>query len=161
MTRGWSLIFSNSILHADQKAFVHGLCCSNWCLPAETTVPRNCQQAGPSRAPTGPLKQSPSGSTGTDTPRSKCECRTVECWEWQECWVPSWILITFYVYEHDYHSLKSTRLWTWWEKNGYRRHVSTMEPLQIALTWTSHVKPTAINYKLWHVAILKQKWLYV
>ncbi|KAI4805229.1 hypothetical protein KUCAC02_009855, partial [Chaenocephalus aceratus] len=37
----------------------------------------------------GPLARSPSGSAGTDSPRSECECRSVECRERQECWVPS------------------------------------------------------------------------
>lgn len=94
MTRGWSLIFSNSILCWPDGLHPQPLCCSNWCLPAETTVPRNCQQAWPSRATTGPLTRSPSGSTA---PRSECDCCSAECREWQECWVPSYILITFYI----------------------------------------------------------------
>ena len=40
-----------------------------------------------------------------------------------------------------------------WQYNGAH--------FQKTPTWTSHVKPTAISYKLWHVAILKQKWLWV
>lgn len=153
MTPGWSLIFSNAILRSDQTAFIH----SRSVAPTDVFLLRQqCQGAvnrpGPAGAPTGPLTQSPSGSAGTDAPRSKV--RVPLCRMWRMTGMLGAIM----------HPDNVLRLRAWlavsavapstggMEKNGLLGIVGLSVhrgslSFWATWTWSSHLTRITINYK--------------